>query len=181
MGAWSRLSEEQQLEVLAHIEDSVTAKVREGLSEADSIGRAFEEFGDIERIAKPHSPLAVTPEGGIFLPSTSRLAVLSYVNIAIFCLLQWFVTPKFDGVLHSLSVELPFLTKLFLRICTVLCAGWPVALVALIAVAWSFRWVCRRIPRPVWFLITLAASGLVVGLLLALALPLLKIEQGLSR
>lgn len=182
VAAAGRLSEEQHRELLAHLEDSVEAKVAAGASEVDAVARSLEELGDLGKIARqfpPPRPVRVTPEGAVLAEGTAYAAT-ALILLAFFGVLGLFVGPKLADLFGQVRVPLPGMTVLLLGAIRLI-ADHPVAALAaagaLATATWRFR---TRIPRAAGVWALALAVGLCLGFVLALYLPLFSLLQGLG-
>ncbi|MBI2900894.1 MAG: hypothetical protein HYY17_11975 [Planctomycetes bacterium] len=178
-----RLTEEQRCELAAHLDESVDAKVRSGMGETEAVGRAFEELGNVEKIARgfPPSPAAATPEGWTWIFPTARGSALrTYLFLVFFVVVQIFVTPRFSDVLRSLSVELPLVTTIALRSAEAMKTGWWLVISALIAAGAMLPRLGRTgRGRFLWFGAYVGTGLLCLAAVSALLLPLLSLVQAI--
>lgn len=182
VAAAGRLSEEQHRELLAHLEDSVEAKVAAGASEVDAVARSLEELGDLRKIARqfpPPRPVLVTPEGAVLAEGTAYAAT-ALILLAFFGVLGLFVGPKLADFFGQLRVPLPGLSVFFLGLGDAV-ASHPVAAIAVIAglaaATWRFR---ARIPRAAGAWALALSVGLCLAAVLALLLPLLSLMESVG-
>ncbi len=175
------LGEDRTREILAHLEDSMEAKLRDGLPETEALARALEEFGDLRQAAGRGAPLLVTPEGATFRGGFSR-ALLLYVNVLLFVAFELIVTRKFTGILGGMNLELPTPYMFFEAIASALSAnGAATALglaglgVALFALART-RWMARA-----WNWLALGLGLLLIAAFFSVVLPMMSALEGIAR
>ena len=183
-GVNARLTDDQKRELLAHLEDAVEKKVGAGIPEMDAVGQAFEELGDLKRIARefPASPpAAVTPEGIRSLAYAYSHTWMAFCFLAFFLVMGAFVAPKFLEIFRQVRVPLPGLTVLFLDLTGFLGSKPGLAVLAALFGGMVFA-VARgvRIPRPLAFTMLLASVVLCFGMLVGLFLPLLSLLEGIG-
>ncbi len=183
-GVHARLTDDQKRELLAHLEDSVEKKVGAGIPEMDAVGQAFEELGDLKKIARefPAAPAAaVTPEGVRSLIEGQAYAWMAFCFLAFFLVMGATVAPRFAEIFRQVRVPMPALTLLFLDLSDAL-RSWPGLAVLAVLLGGMLLAVVRRIrlPRTVSILVLIASVGLCFGMVASLFLPLLSLLEGVG-
>ncbi len=176
-----RLTADQRREIVAHLDDSVEAKVAGGVSEVEAVASAFLDLGDLRRISRqfPGRPAAVTPEGVTPVASAPTTVWTAYALLVFFFTMQTCVTPRFADIFHQAKVPMPGLTVLFVSISQFVQGAPLVVLLALAGLAAALVHFRRRRLLPGVVLgMTVASFALCLGLVAGLCLPLLSILQG---
>jgi hypothetical protein len=183
-GVDARLTDDQKRELLAHLEDAVEKKVGAGVPEMDAVGQAFQELGDLQKIARDFPskpPAAVTPEGLRILADGRAYAWMAFCFLAFFTVMGWFVTPRFTEIFRQVRVPLPTLTRLFLTVSDAFRSLPGMAVLSVLLVGVLLVLVKRiRLPQPVIFLSLFVSVGLCVGLVVCLFLPLVSLLEGIG-
>jgi hypothetical protein len=185
-GVSARLSDEQKRELLGHLEDAVEAKVGAGVPEMDAVGQAFEELGDLKKIARDFPPppeaLAATPHGFINL-WWGGAAEMGYLLLLFFTFVEMMILPSFAVVYAKAHTALPGLTVLCLTIAGLMRDNWPIVVAALLVLGialYRFRrqGVWRRVIEGV---LLLGGAVLCGGVLAGATLPLISLLEGTWR
>jgi hypothetical protein len=181
----ARLTEEQRKEIVAHLDDSVDAKVGAGSPEVEAVAQAFVELGDVRKIARrfPPPPLLSTPEGVNVVAAARARAWTAFGLLVFFMLAQQAVTPRFAALFRQVKVHPPPLSEFFIGMSDDLAEGFPVKLliVALAPLAVLISLPRLRAPRAASTAVLVMAWSLCLGLFAALCLPLLRVLQGIGR
>lgn len=185
-GVGTRLTDDQKRELLAHLEDAVEKKVGAGVPEIDAVGQAFDELGDLKKIARDFPggpPTAVTPDGAVLDRWFPGAGWTTYVLFLFFTFIQLFIIPTFSSVYRQARVPMPGLTIRFLGLSDAMRTYWPVTaalMLALGAALWSTRrsGAAGRIARVAMFLI---GAGSCAAALIAMCLPLISLLEGIGR
>jgi len=140
--ASARLSDEQKRELLAHLDDAVEAKVAAGVPEMDAVGQAFEELGDLKRIAKefPSATPVVATTAGPWI----YIAEHGYALLLCFTFIQMMVVPKLLQVFVKSRVVMPRTTLFLWDLSAAMREAWWVVAVVLLALGWAVF----RVRRP---------------------------------
>lgn len=180
-----RLTDEQRKEIVAHLDDSVDAKVGAGTPEVEAVAQAFVELGDVRKIVRRFPPpsLLSTPEGVRIVADARYRGWMSFGMLVFFVLLQTVVTPKFAAIFKQVGVRPPPLSQFFIGMSGALGVDFlPVALLALIALAALIQALPRLPgPRAASYGLLVVAWSLCLGLLLGLSLPLMRLLEGIGR
>jgi hypothetical protein len=182
-GVNARLTDDQKRELLSHLEDAVEKKVGAGVPEMDAVGQAFEELGDLKKIARefPTAPAVVTPEGVRTLVDARSAAWMTFCFLAFFMVMGVFVAPRFMEIFRQLRVPLPGLTILFLDVSDALRSPAGLTLVA-VAIGGMLVAIVRgaRIPRSASLAVMVASVALCLGMVACLFLPLVSLLEGVG-
>jgi len=175
-----KLTEEQRRELLAHLDDSVEAKVAAGTDELDAVALAFQELGDLEKIARkfPERPAAVTPEGWVW---GSWSLEAGYVLFLTFAGLLAFISPRLVRMFDSCKAPMPGLTLLCVDLGTALREFWWLAVPALVALGWGvIRF--RRSAHRRWTGLAFSVLSVVLCAVavVAVALPFMTLLDGIG-
>jgi hypothetical protein len=176
-----RLTEEQRLEILSHLEDSVDAKVAAGMTEEEAVTRALEGLGDLGKISRdfPSGNMAVTPEGW-WIQSWSLEQ--GYLLLLFFVGFQGFITVPTIHLCRELHLELPAMARFFLDLGEGLLTEWPLVLPVLVAVGWVVVRLRRtRVRKTFGVMFTAVSLMLFLASLLALAMPIVNLMSGIGR
>ncbi|HVE42234.1 MAG TPA: permease prefix domain 1-containing protein [Planctomycetota bacterium] len=183
-GVSGRLTDDQKKELLAHVEDAVEAKVGAGVPEMDAVGQAFEELGDLKKIARDFPPPAsgatfTTPDGLIHL-WWGGAAEMGYILLLFFAFVEMMILPSFALVFAKARIPLPGLTILSLTIADFMRANWPLVLGALLVLGIALYQMRRpgRQRRVVECILVLSGSILCALVLAAATLPLISLLEG---
>lgn len=179
------LTDEQRREIVAHLDDSIDAKISAGVPEVEAVAQAFVELGDVRKIARrfPAPPLLTGPEGLQIVAASRARAWTAFGLIAFFTFVQFLITPRFADVFRRVKVEPPLLSRFFIGISNALYGGFlPLAIVALVGLAALIRGMPRlRAARSVSYALLVLGWSLCLGLLVALSLPLVALLEGIGR
>lgn len=177
------LTDEQRREIVAHLDDSVDAKVAAGVPEVEAVAQAFVELGDIRKIARnfPPPPVLATPEGAEILAASRSRAWTAFGLMMFFMFVQMMVTPRFVAVFRAVKVRPPLLSEFFIGISDGLMEGF---LVKLLVTGAGLAVIILHMPRTgaprvVSYGPLVIAWSLCLGLLVALSLPLLSLLDGI--
>lgn len=102
-GAFREVTEEQGRELITHLEEAIEEKTASGVAEPEAFARAFEEMGDLSKIARQFprpEPTLVTPEG--WMMSIPARAATAYAYLLVFCALQFAITSPMYSTLEYL-------------------------------------------------------------------------------
>jgi hypothetical protein len=185
-GVAGRLTEDQKRELLAHLEDAVEAKVAVGVPEMEAVGQAFEELGDLRKIARSFPPapgaLAATP-GGFIQLWWGGATEMGYLLLLFFAFVEMMILPSFAVVFARTQVPLPGLTLLFLTLGFRMRESWLVVALVLLALGALVVKIRRlgRWRRAVEGVLVLGSALLCAAALAAAVLPLISLLEGIGR
>jgi hypothetical protein len=177
-----RLGDEQRRELLAHLDDAVEAKVAGGVPEMEAVGRAFEELGDLKKIAQsfpaPAAPALATTTGVRVYPWAEH----GYFLLLFFAFAQFVIAPKLIALFPRTRVAMPGLTLMFWEVGRFMRDQWWATAVTLLMLAWalvryrkSVRW---RMALDLGY--GVAGILLFVGIFVSVVLPFVTLLEGLS-
>ncbi len=183
-GVSGRLTDDQKRELLTHVEDAVEAKVGAGMPEMDAVGQAFEELGDLKKIARDFPPApgaaVATPEGLIHL-WWGGAAEMGYILLLFFAFVEMMILPSFALVFAKARVPLPGLTILSLTVAEGMRANWPLVVGALLVLGVALYRI-RRLGgmrrSAVECVLVLSGAVLCALVLAAATLPLISLLEG---
>jgi hypothetical protein len=179
------LTDEQRKEIVAHLDDSVDAKIGAGTPEVEAVAQAFVELGDVRKIARrfPPPPLLSTPEGIRIIAASRYRAGTALGLLMFFMIAQRTITPQFVEVFNAVKVQPPLLSEFFIGMSAGLIDGFLIKLLiagaGLGTVVYALP--LTRAPRTVSYGLLVVACSLCLGLLVGLSLPLMRLLEGIGR
>ena len=169
------LTQEQYSEILAHLEDSVEAKVTRGMGEEESIARALHELGDLRRIIfeLPSGDSAVTPEGWRVRAGSLEGG---FVVLLAFIVVQVFLSIPLIHLCMELGLQVPGISRFFMDVGEGFLADGPIDIPVVLAAGWVvIRLRRHRLRKGLGIAVTSITVTLFLASVLALALPILNL------